>query len=98
MASAYEMFFNPDGTYKTSAQYEAEAGGDDLDLLTAAELRTHHDRAYEEHTRLYDRSRALPVTHPEFPVVLAAMCDLGEHLRAIGAVIKAREAEETAGA
>ncbi len=24
MSTAYDIFYNPDGTYKTSAQYEAE--------------------------------------------------------------------------
>lgn len=69
-----------------------------FDMLTTDQLHTHHDQAWAEHTRLYTRSSSLPVTDPQFPVVLAAMCDMGEHLRAIGAEIKRREAEETANA
>lgn len=35
MSSAYEIFFNPDGTYKTSAQYLAETATCDADWGSA---------------------------------------------------------------
>lgn len=64
-----------------------------FDTLTTAELRAHLDHAYDEHTRRWDRSRAMPVTHPDYPMIAAGMYEIGEHLRAIITEITRRDQE-----
>jgi hypothetical protein len=68
-----------------------------FDLFSTSQLHDFHDQAFKDHTTLYLTCQSLPVTHPRYPATAAALYQMGEHLRAIGAEITRRD-QETANA
>ncbi len=62
-----------------------------FDIFTTAELYRLHNTLFDDHTRTYQATAALPILHPDYRIARAAMDEISETLSAIYTEITRRE-------